>query len=717
MKYKKSIGVFVILVFFMTMIIPIKSRAATFEEVNDPSMFLKQEGNSTCTLASATMMLRRTALMSGNSEWNNITENMVRGTAWINGEGLKKSFSYNGIAVAHNYLPTGNANIPQLISLLDQHPEGIVLYYWSGSKQHAVLLTDYTDGIFYCSDPYGNSPVGRIPLDQALYVRATNARAYWYVSYPDVTLSPSLDHSVDIGTDFYAYIINTPAWKPLTNDSYNVSIREGTGSANQVWKFDRDGDGAYKITNCQDGNVLDVHNFGSADGTNVAVAASNDSSAQRWYIYGESGAYYLKAKCSDLVLDIAGGSAENGSNVQMWTKNDTPAQNFQIWKLNRPDASTIHCASGTNYTPTSIWWTETNNTTSYNVKIWKDFVGNGEPYKCIFGLRDKSCTIELPEGNYEAYVDSCNSFSFTQSQNTIKFNVQNGVPLDIGNDFYAAVLINKNWLNLTNVNGNVQLEAGDSVLSARQTWHFLRQGDGTYHILNCLDGKALDVYNFIDEEGTNVQVCDFNGSDAQRWYIYGRGSGEYYIQPKFANKVLDVCGGNNNPGDNIQIWTSNYTDAQKFAVYELNVAQSIRLNSKEERLKIGDSCQLIASLMPEDAVDKKLTWSSNDPEIAEVDENGCVKAVEAGKATITAASITGQKAECEIVVETIAIKGDLNNNGRVDIMDARKAKRAAMKETNLTDNELTAADLNRDGKVDIMEARKIKRAAMKEIIL
>lgn len=61
-------------------------------------------------------------------------------------------------------------------------------------------------------------------------------------------------------------------------------------------------------------------------------------------------------------------------------------------------------------------------------------------------------------------------------------------------------------------------------------------------------------------------------------------------------------------------------------------------------------------------------------------------------------------------------KGDLNNDGRVDIMDARKAKRAAMKEVHLTGSELSAADLNGDGKVDIMEARKIKRAAMKEIV-
>ena len=68
-------------------------------------------------------------------------------------------------------------------------------------------------------------------------------------------------------------------------------------------------------------------------------------------------------------------------------------------------------------------------------------------------------------------------------------------------------------------------------------------------------------------------------------------------------------------------------------------------------------------------------------------------------------------------LEEPIVKGDLNDNGIIDIMDARKAKRAAMKEITLIESEFAAADLNGDGKVDIMEARKIKRAAMKEIVL
>ena len=45
-----------------------------------------------------------------------------------------------------------------LIQLLAEHPEGIVLY--DRRQPHAVLLTDYTDGVFYCSDPAGSVSSG-----------------------------------------------------------------------------------------------------------------------------------------------------------------------------------------------------------------------------------------------------------------------------------------------------------------------------------------------------------------------------------------------------------------------------------------------------------------------------------------------------------------------------------------------------------------------------
>ena len=127
----------------------------------DAGFYFKQSRGGTCTLASAAMMLRRRAYFDGLSDWTNVTENSVRSTAWA--KGLAHSFTYKEMQVGYATLPSSlQSKTAVLISLLEQHPEGIVLY--DRTQPHAVLLTDYTNGIFYCSDPAGNIGYGRIPI-------------------------------------------------------------------------------------------------------------------------------------------------------------------------------------------------------------------------------------------------------------------------------------------------------------------------------------------------------------------------------------------------------------------------------------------------------------------------------------------------------------------------------------------------------------------------
>ena len=124
----------------------------------DAGFYFKQSRGGTCTLASAAMMLRP--------------------TAWANG--LAHSFTYKEMQVGYATLPSGlQSKTAVLISLLEQHPEGIVLY--DRTQPHAVLLTDYTNGIFYCSDPAGNIGYGRIPITSSS-VSIARASCYWYVT-------------------------------------------------------------------------------------------------------------------------------------------------------------------------------------------------------------------------------------------------------------------------------------------------------------------------------------------------------------------------------------------------------------------------------------------------------------------------------------------------------------------------------------------------------
>ena len=79
---------------------------------------------------------------------------------------------------------------------------------------------------------------------------------------------------------------------------------------------------------------------------------------------------------------------------------------------------------------------------------------------------------------------------------------------------------------------------------------------------------------------------------------------------------------------------------------------SVELNKASLALTEGDSETLVATVKPDDATDKTVTWTTSDASIATV-ENGKVTAVKAGEATITAKA--GEKqATCQVTVEAPA---------------------------------------------------------------
>ena len=85
------------------------------------------------------------------------------------------------------------------------------------------------------------------------------------------------------------------------------------------------------------------------------------------------------------------------------------------------------------------------------------------------------------------------------------------------------------------------------------------------------------------------------------------------------------------------------------------LAGAISLNRNTATLKATETLQLEATVLPETTTDKSVFWTSSDSTVATVDENGLVTTVNVGKATITATTTNGLKAECEVtVIETEA---------------------------------------------------------------
>ena len=76
---------------------------------------------------------------------------------------------------------------------------------------------------------------------------------------------------------------------------------------------------------------------------------------------------------------------------------------------------------------------------------------------------------------------------------------------------------------------------------------------------------------------------------------------------------------------------------------------SVTLNKTTASLKVGGTVTLKATVKPDNATDKTVTWPSDKPAVATV-ENGVVKAVAIGTAKITASTSNGKSAVCTVTV-------------------------------------------------------------------
>lgn len=77
---------------------------------------------------------------------------------------------------------------------------------------------------------------------------------------------------------------------------------------------------------------------------------------------------------------------------------------------------------------------------------------------------------------------------------------------------------------------------------------------------------------------------------------------------------------------------------------------SVTLNKYTLNLEVGKTGKLSATVLPDSAADKSITWSSSKTDVASVSSNGTVTAKKAGTAVITATATNGKSASCTVTV-------------------------------------------------------------------
>lgn len=163
---------------------------------------------------------------------------------------------------------------------------------------------------------------------------------------------------------------------------------------------------------------------------------------------------------------------------------------------------------------------------------------------------------------------------------------------------------------------------------------------------------TVTIDAITDESVTSITL--YTSTDGSSWnsagaYTKGAGAQSVNLETPTANmyyKLECVCASGSANGL-VTISRIDYYYNSSVSV------ESVSLNETSKSMYVdGPDFQLEATVAPANATNKNVTWSSSNPAVASVDENGLVHAeAEGGPVTITATTEDGSKtAECTVVV-------------------------------------------------------------------
>ena len=211
-----------------------------------------------------------------------------------------------------------------------------------------------------------------------------------------------------------------------------------------------------------------------------------------------------------------------------------------------------------------------------------------------------------------------------------------------------------------------ELRTGETVTltaEAAQGWRFDHWEENGQNVtenpltitMGTQDRSIKAVFTELPKPKVNVilQIVDTNGGElapSQSQEVTSGGSVTFQV-PNLANVNFKGWKRNGQMVETGSSYTlSNVTQNETIqAVFEVPV-QSLSLSFSTLSVKEGESKDLPSvTVVPSDAADQAITWTSNSPAVAKV-ENGKVVGLAAGTATLEASSTNGKKAVLTVTV-------------------------------------------------------------------
>ena len=211
----------------------------------------------------------------------------------------------------------------------------------------------------------------------------------------------------------------------------------------------------------------------------------------------------------------------------------------------------------------------------------------------------------------------------------------------------------------------------------------------------------------VDYEGNNIEFVTV--------IVYGDNNQVIYTyEGAPIDQVTVNTAGYENVSCSISV-NGQMTHFEQLFGQEIIHVSSVSLDASSLKLSIGDTYAFKATVLPENATNKELIWSSSDDSVVSVD-NGVITALKEGKATITVKSIDGYKsssAEITVVKESPIVhvsSVSLNETSLNLLTGDRATLTATVLPTNATDKTISwsSSDENvatvKNGKVTAISA-------------
>lgn len=164
---------------------------------------------------------------------------------------------------------------------------------------------------------------------------------------------------------------------------------------------------------------------------------------------------------------------------------------------------------------------------------------------------------------------------------------------------------------------------------------------------------------------------------------------------------------------NITVTTSDGGFSATCKIEVIQPVESITVTPKSLTIQVGDNSRIVANVLPSNANDKSVTWSSFDNSIVKVNPDGVVSGVKPGVTKITATSHYNNEIYdvCEVIVlqPTTGIALDktdveITEDESIQLIATVLPENASNKNVNWTSSDISVAMVSPDGTVYALKA-------------